>query len=143
MSAIEAAAIRCRTMADGSLRIECEIEPRHAQAAFVLFGAPGTAMALAALKPAAKRDPAPMPDVAPDVPKGGPLAKLAGMWCQSATFQKWMGFDNAEEAASAIRETCRIGSRAELDNNPRAAELFNRHIRGPYSMHLISIGVIE
>ena len=100
-------------------------------------------MALAALKPAAKRDPAPMPDVAPDVPKGGPLAKLAGMWCQSADFQKWMGFDNAEEAASAIRETCRIGSRAELDNNPRAAELFNRHIRGPYSMHLISIGVIE
>lgn len=38
-----------RTRVDGSLSITIEIEPAHAQAAFALFGAPGTPVALARL----------------------------------------------------------------------------------------------
>lgn len=47
---IEASSVRCQTLADGTLRMTVEIEPRLALAAFILFRSPGTAMALAALK---------------------------------------------------------------------------------------------
>lgn len=38
-----------KTMADGTLRVSVDIEPRHAQAAFSMFGAPGTPVAIARL----------------------------------------------------------------------------------------------
>lgn len=50
MTAIEASFVRLKSMADGSLQITAEVEPRHAVAAFTLFSAPGTPMALAALQ---------------------------------------------------------------------------------------------
>jgi hypothetical protein len=49
---IEGATARISTLVDGTLRVTIDIEPRDAQAAFRLFGTPGTAVALAALKPA-------------------------------------------------------------------------------------------
>lgn len=49
---IEGATARISTLVDGTLRVVVDIEPRDAQAAFRLFGTPGTAVALAALKPA-------------------------------------------------------------------------------------------
>lgn len=48
---IEGATARISTLVDGTLRVTIDIEPRDAQAAFRLFGTPGTAVALAALKP--------------------------------------------------------------------------------------------
>lgn len=51
--AVMAATTTCKTMADGTLRVCLDIEPRHAQAAFALFGAPGTSVALARLRPEA------------------------------------------------------------------------------------------
>jgi len=50
MTIIEASSVNVKTLADGTLRVSMDVEPRHAQAAFSLFGAPGTPMALAALK---------------------------------------------------------------------------------------------
>jgi hypothetical protein len=47
--AIQGATARISTLADGTLRLTVDIEPRDAQAAFRLFGSPGTAVALAAL----------------------------------------------------------------------------------------------
>ena len=47
MSAVLGASSTIRTLVDGSLKISIDIEPRHAQAAFALFGAPGTPVALA------------------------------------------------------------------------------------------------
>lgn len=47
--AIAGATARISTLADGTLRLIVDIEPRDAQAAFRLFGSPGTAVALAAL----------------------------------------------------------------------------------------------
>ena len=48
---IEGSSARISTLVDGTLRLIVDIEPRNAQAAFVLFGTPGTAIALAALRP--------------------------------------------------------------------------------------------
>jgi hypothetical protein len=144
MSIIEASSVRVQTMADGTLRLIVDIEPRNARDAFGLFGSPGTAIALAALKDGGEPMPAPTPAPAA---KGGPLARLAGMWCESAEFRGWMftqgwpGLTSAD-AATYIHHACGIKSRAELDANEAAAETFHRVFRGPYSKHLISIGAI-
>ena len=86
-------------------------------------------------------------------PKGGALAKLAGMWCNDPEFQNWaMGAthngiywpcDNPQEAKELVCELCGIESRAELDNSPEAAEKFHSLIRGPYQKHLIARGIVH
>jgi hypothetical protein len=82
MTAIEASFVRLKSMADGSLQITAEVEPRNAVAAFMLFAAPGTPMALAAIKCATS---------APAEPaKGGELAKWAAIRCQETGFQQWL-----------------------------------------------------
>lgn len=53
---IEASSVKCSTLVDGTLRIVVSVEPDKALAAFTLFRSPGTAMALAALKPEAEKD---------------------------------------------------------------------------------------
>lgn len=80
-----------------------------------------------------------------DKPKGGQLAKLAGMWCAEPSFwdwlntsNKWLLTENALDAKYFIYDTCKIDSRAELDNNPEAAEKFHNLIRIPYSEYLKS-----
>lgn len=99
-SVLAAAAMRARTLADGSLRIEVEFEPKDAQAAFALFGRPGSPMAVTALRvgteaagahPAGDDDAA-APNASPDNAdrKGGPLARLAGQWCHLPAFQQWI-----------------------------------------------------
>ena len=50
MSVISASSAGVKDMADGSLRITFEFEPRHAADAFALFGPRGRAVAIAALK---------------------------------------------------------------------------------------------
>ena len=144
MSAIEASSVGVRTMADGTLRLSVDVEPRHAQAAFALFGAPGTPMALAALRIGAEPEPQPEPEAKP---KGGELAKLAGMWCNDERFRNWLTERGEYEtlspdgAAEVVRFCCQVKSRAELDSNPDAAKRFQNMIRVPYMKHLISIGV--
>ena len=134
MTVIESSSSSARTMADGTLRLTVDIEPRHSQAAFALFGAPGTPMALAALK-SAKAEPA---------PKGGPLAQWVAMRCGEAAFQRWLqdtysaqwqdahGDTPAKWAASTVRAVCGIESRAELDSNDAAAKRFHAVIRRPF-----------
>jgi hypothetical protein len=134
MTVIESSSSSARTMADGTLRLTVDIEPRHSQAAFALFGAPGTPMALAALK-SAKAEPA---------PKGGQLAQWVAMRCGEAAFQRWLqdtfpaqwqdahGDTPAKWAASTVRAVCGIESRAELDNDDAAAVRFHAAIRKPF-----------
>lgn len=52
-AAIMATTGQVKTMGDGSLRISIEIMPAQAKAAFALFGAPGTPVALACITQAA------------------------------------------------------------------------------------------
>jgi hypothetical protein len=154
MSAIEAASVGIKTMADGTLRLTVDVEPANAQAAFSLFGAPGTPMALAALKVghAAVKEPV------PEKPKGGELARLAGIWCNDRAFLEWirpaydraMGgngngwgdvgpedFQNGWKGYTvhALCLLAGIESRVELDHDAAAAERFQRLIRGPFMKH--------
>jgi hypothetical protein len=147
-------------MADGTLRISFDIEPMHAQDAFKLFAAPGTPAAIAALAVGyAAASPGPQVEVLPAIsekettatlekPKGGALAKLAGMWCNDPEFWSWLSIAHeyqsycSDDAAVSLYELCEIESRAELDHNPVAAEKFHRLIRGPYQKHLIARGIV-
>lgn len=154
-NAIAAAAMRCKTMADGSLRIEVEVEPKDAQAAFVLFGRPGAPMALAALKEGyAAVGSEPEPPKPEEKPKGGELAKWAAIRCSEEPFQRWLrhaqhpvwhfcrslGTDEDDEAIAArvIRKICGITTRAELDSIKHAADLFRQHIRDPWQKHYLA-----
>ena len=144
MSAIPCASVSLKTMADGTLRISFDIEPMHAQDAFRLFAAPGTPAAIAALAVgyAAVGEPKPEPLCEPEKPKGGPLSKLAAMWCNDPEFWTWLGTDGEMGAAAYIYSVCFIKSRAELDHDVIAAEKFHRLIRGPYSKYMQARGVI-
>lgn len=73
----------------------------------------------------------------PEKPRGGALAKLAGMWCNDPEFwafvrSQGVECNNAEHAASIVRKTCRISSRADLDNDERAAATFHELFRLPF-----------
>ena len=146
MSAIESSTVGMKTMADGTLRLTLDIEPRFAKAAFGLFGAPGTPCAIAALRIGT---PAP---AEPEKPKGGPLARLAGQWCNDPKFQAWIEgqyntwlggigpeteFEATPDCAKwCLCSICEITSRAELDHNQLAASAFEVRIRKPYMAHL-------
>lgn len=86
-----------------------------------------------------------------DKPLGGPLARLAGIWCGDETFQRWVteqeafaeailespeGLDATGLAAHVIRIICNVASRAELDHDARAAALFHKHFRDAYARYL-------
>ena len=129
-------------MADGSLRIEVEVEPQDAQQAFALFGRPGAPMALAALAVghAAAQEPE------PEKPKGGERAKWVAMRCNDATFRQWLfdtfahpnipkDFSDIDAAAAIVRDVCGVESRAELDSNKYAAVRFDTLIRKPWAEH--------
>ena len=148
MSVIEAATVRCKTLADGTLRLECDIEPAHAQAAFALFGAPGRAVALAALKDGSGAIPPDSREL--EKPKGGEWAKLAGMWCNDPDFWRFLDTqfphdsycENATQAAISVRiYSGNITSRAELDSDPEALAWFNKEIRHPFMAWMKANGI--
>lgn len=134
MTAIAATSYTSRILVDGTLAMTIHIDPPFRDAAIALFGAPGSEMALAALQCA----------TAAPKPAGGERAKWCGIRCQETEFQRWIqerylsqweaapGATPATWAASVIRAVCSVESRAELDNDPAAAERFDRLIRRPY-----------
>lgn len=146
-------------MSDGSLRIEVEVHPTDAQAAFAMFGKPGAPMALAALvvgHAQAGRD-APTPEPAPKeqepaAPKADhALSKWAALRCQDPHFREWLvGMTDlvmrpdekltAEYAADVMREICRVASRAEFDTDPAAAERFMARVMRPWQRHCVTTG---
>lgn len=140
--AVQGTTTTIKTLADGTFRVSIDIEPRFAQTAFALFGTPGTPIAIARLSPDAALRSAQQDTI--DSVKGGVLAKLAGQFCVDLNFQAWLRDKknyfpqprNALEAAEIIRQTCRIDSRAELDHNAAAAEIFHTQFRVPYNAWL-------
>lgn len=130
MTIIEASSVRVNTMADGTLRLTVDIEPRHAIDAFRLFAAPGTAMGLAALKSQADPEPSPEPAA-----KGGAIAKWCALRENDENFKRWLSLAYPTylgPVAEIIRDVCGVKSRAELDNDREAAARFHRQIRLPY-----------
>jgi hypothetical protein len=132
------------TLSDGSVRYVFEFGPNDAADAAKLFGMPGTPSLCSAFTIEAAKQSAQDETIAADKPKGGQLAKLAGMWCDDLNFWSWLtscgwksdGIIDDVAAKCAIYQICNINSRAELDNNPEAAEKFHRLIREPYSEYL-------
>jgi hypothetical protein len=135
VSAIEASSVRVSTLADGTLRLTVDIEPRHARAAFELFGSPGVPMALAALKAPDDEEVA-EPLEEPEKTVGGPLSRLAGIWCSDPEFWRWLKVNDQEQAAIYVRMVCGVESRAQLDHDDEAAEMFHQKFRIPFSKHL-------
>lgn len=134
MTAIPCSSVGLRTMADGTLRVSFDFEPANAQDAFRLFGSPGTPAAVAALQVGyAQQD--------QQKPKGGPISKLAGMWCLSPAFHAWlteMGHpaSDPQSAADCVRDMCGVISRADLDHDKDAADRFHKLIREPFSQYM-------
>lgn len=123
-----------KEMADGTVRVQIDIDPRFRAQFFEMFGQIDMPIALAPLV-------ADFETKEPEIekPKGGPLAKLAGMWCSDEAF--WVFIDsqrpgqfcyNEVGAAHWIRKVCKVESRAELDSVPHARQLFEEFVRGPY-----------
>jgi hypothetical protein len=149
LTIIEASSVRIQTMVDGTLRITCDVEPRHARDAFNLFGSPGTPMALAALRTAPAAIEPPQATPTPEKPKGGAWSQWCAIRCGEQAFQDWLferytktwdalqgrETETAEVAAEVIRSIVGIASRAELDNDPAAFERFSKLIRGPWQKH--------
>lgn len=80
--------------------------------------------------------------------KGGPLARWAAMRSHDNLFLQYLSeqvplpdkklrsaawWDHGDHVARWIRWICGIESRADLDNNPKAGEVFHERIRRPYS----------
>ena len=143
MSAIEGSVSGFKDRVDGTLVLTIEIEPRHASEALALFRVRGTAVALAALKPA-HLDDSDKPDQQSE--PVGPLAKWLIMRCKEPQFWEWLGSGGApkptsEQAASELaKEFLGIQSRKEIDLDPDKTERFHRLIRGPYSKWLAARG---
>lgn len=131
-----------KMMADGTIRISFDFDPRHGQKAFALFGSPGSSVAVARLMADVVQQQARKETIERDKPKGGALCKLAGIFCNDENFRSWMRLTydplprTAEDAAEIIRRVCKIESRSELDHDQAAAELFHRTFRLPYSAWL-------
>lgn len=66
----------------------------------------------------------------------GPLCREACDLCANGQFQRWIGVADMPRAELAAREwviaKCRVLSRKQLDENPRAAELFKQEVRIPF-----------
>ncbi len=125
------------TLADGTLRLIIDIEPRHAQDAFALFHVPGTPMALARLTNEAATT---QPETRKEEPKekAGPLCILACNFCQDRKFWQWLDYElshacvNELDAKRILCEICAIESRKDLDKNSAAAATFHDVIRKPF-----------
>jgi len=157
MTAIAATTGTMRSRVDGTLVMTIEFQPTEAQDAFRLFSAPGTQIAVVGLKAGTyieqvatnksnennSLDAENGNQVAtPKKPKGGELARLAGIWCNEPKFWRWIRtvggpeIDNDMQAAAWIRAECEVASRVELDHNDRASMRFQELIRRPYMAYL-------
>jgi hypothetical protein len=150
MSAIPATSYTSRVLVDGTLALTLHIEPRHARDAFQLFCAPGTEIALAALKTEPKEAP-PRERTEAQAEAWESLGEL-GRWavlrCREPEFQRWTyeqakadGYEGGKPGEGVARawilEACGVFSRKELDH-PKTALIFRRVIVRPYAAWLRS-----
>ncbi len=127
MSAISGTRRQMKEMADGTIRVMVDIDPIHRRAFLDMFPAIDMPIALAPLVAGFEQH------KEEEKPKGGELAKLAGMLCKNPEFIEFFNLDDESEAENTIRMVCGIKSRAELDHNTEAASTFHREFRLPFS----------
>ena len=61
------------------------------------------------------------------------LSAWLALRCKEQAFQAFLGTHDEQEATSRVRALCDIGSRAEVDSNPHAAQRCHSLIRKPYA----------
>lgn len=152
MSVISASSAGVKDMADGSLRITFEFEPRHAADAFALFGPRGRSVAIAALVDGHGAVTDEQPDMGNPITQRnqrlGDLAWWAVQWCKEPEFWYFLNLctsgdvvDTEEKASRRVKFMCNVGSRKDIDSSPDAIQRFHAHIRGPYQKHLMARGL--
>lgn len=124
-----------KEMADGTLRVQIDIDPQFKAQFLEMFGQIDMPVALAPLQADFERP------KEPERPKGGPLAQSAGILCGNELFQKFLlekvpqlfaestCLSNEEETAEVLKKLCGIESRAELDHNQESATKFHQIMR--------------
>lgn len=128
MTAISGTRRSYKELADGTIRVQIDIDPACKNEFLDSFRQIDMPIALAPLVAdfeQIKPEPA-------ERPKGGELAKLAGMLCDNPAFQKFIGATDSDNAAEIVRFQCGIQSRAELDHNTEAAAHFHEVFRIPF-----------
>lgn len=154
MSAIPASSVSLKTMADGTLRITFDVEPGQAQDAFRLFAAPGTQVAIAALKAGSFLEQAPEAQIPVSAPVArthtGDCCYRTVLWCQEPAFWDWINqvdegaaIKTAGDAKRWVCMTCAVDSRKELDTDNEANKAWHRLIREPYSGAIPGLSGIE
>lgn len=138
-----------RELADGTLRVQIDIDPPHRAAFLTLFSEIDCRVALARMQPehvvrgGGNAAPAGEPDAAPATVS---LCALACMWCRDPAFQAWLELVYPQEwseadtagdgpervAGRVVRRVCGVASRKELDTNQEAARDFDALIREPW-----------
>lgn len=126
-----------RSLVDGTLRISFDIDPADAQAAFALFGKPGTPVALArvtneaavahdrAQQAEAPADPLP-PHKLPT-----PLSSKVALTCGERSFWRFLeartGVSSVDKeiAAALVREWCGVESRSDIKPGSKAERAWN------------------
>lgn len=130
MEAISGTRRAMKEMADGTIRVQIDVDPTCRTQFLQLFPNIDMPVALAPLRADFEQ---PKPSNSTELkPKGGELARLAGQLCQNPEFLEYGNYDSPEEAAADIRFACQIESRAELDHNPAAAAIFHESYRKPF-----------
>ena len=147
MSAILATSGAIRSLVDGTLRLTVDIEPKDAQAAFALFGKPGSPVALARITNEAAvehdRKAQAQPPAEPLERKPMPLPSRVALTCQSPSFQQFLAshrpfaweqaqisvghstdlkFSKEAWAADVVKTFCGVSSRKEITPGSTAAK---------------------
>jgi hypothetical protein len=131
MSAIQASSAGVKDMADGSLRITFEFDPRYAKEAYALFGARGTSCAIAALTQESTIKAAQVEAQEPKT-KAGELCIMACNFCKDPLFQQWLCVTDEHTAKLRILALCQCTSRKEIDSDLYFSNLFHAHVRAPF-----------
>lgn len=138
--ALSAAVAGLRVLADGTVRLTIDVEPKDRVAAMQLFGAPGQPVGLAALQVghAAASD-KPATSTYRDL---GPICREAIDLCRNERFQAFATTNRGKRldvigdvesfCKDFITNTCMVESRQELDTADGARELFIAHVRKPF-----------
>lgn len=134
MSAISGTRRAFKELVDGTIRVQIDIDPRFKKEFFELFPNVDMPIALAPLVANFERI------EEEEKQKGGPLCRLACIWCKDKDFWEWLyehygqgvPVENEDEAAELLRAICEVNSRSELDHDPAGAARFHNIVRNPF-----------
>jgi hypothetical protein len=71
----------------------------------------------------------------------GPICRWLALRCRERAFQEWVASEigvvevTEEVAAINVRAWCGVGSRSDIDGDPKAEALFEKSIRRPWLAH--------